>query len=138
MMFVKTRKRVFLALLVTMIVSSSFYGSVPAVHSSMYMETITDLFQYVKGINFRIYTSSNESVTIDFGYEIIDEENIDGQQTWKIEMFSTIVEYDDALNGTFWISKDTGEAIQAEVDGQIFNATLTGYISAWGLWMLEA
>lgn len=136
MVFVKTRKRVFLALLVTMIVSSSFYGSVPAVHSSMYVETITDLFKYVKGINFRIYTSSNESVTIDFGYEIIDEENIDGQQTWKLEIFSTIVEYRNELRATLWISKDTGEAIQIEGGGEILNASYAGPMSAWGLGML--
>ena len=116
MVFVKTRKGVFLALLVTMIVSSSFYGSVPAVHSSVYVETITDLFKYVKGIHFRIYTpTSDESVTIDLGYEIIDEENIDGQQTWKIEFFSNLVPYNES-RGALWISKDTGEAIRFEGD----------------------
>lgn len=138
MLFVKTRKRVFLALLVTMIVISSFYGSVPAVHSSMHVETVTDLFKYVKEIKFRIYTSSNESATIDFGYEIIDEENIDGQQTWKIEMFSTIVEYGNESRATLWISKDTGEPIQVEAGGEILDASYAGYMSSWGLGMLEA
>lgn len=135
MLLAKTRKRVFLALLVTMIVSISFYGSVPAVHSSMHVETITDLFKYVKEIKFRICTSFDESdlSTFDFGYEIIGEENIDGQQTWKIELFSTIVGYNESRSA-LWISKDSGEAIRFEVDGEIIDASL----SSWGLLMLEA
>ena len=135
MLFVKTRKRVFLALFVTMIVLSSFYGSVPAVHSSMHVETITDLFKYVKEIKFRIDNRFNESnfLTMDFGYEIIDEENIDGQQTWKIEFFSNVVPYNES-RGALWISKDTGEPIQFEVDGEKIEPSL----SYFGLGMLEA
>jgi hypothetical protein len=100
------------------------------------ISTFSDLFNHVSQIEFH-YNVYNETVISQrFGYEITGEEIINGQSTWKIE-FVIGFGGNESLS-TFWVSQDTGQAIKAEIDGEILEGFFVGSMANMTFWLMSA
>ena len=121
-------------LVVSTVLSSSL--NVYSAEDTKPISTFSDLFNHVSQIEFH-YNVYNETVVSQrFGYEITGEETINGQSTWKIE-FVIGFGGNESLS-TYWISKDTGQAIRAETEGEVIEGYFAGYMANMTFWLMSA
>lgn len=135
------------AYLILLMMFTSILGCwpIPVVKTSddltISIENLSDLLNHIKAIEIH-FNDYDENFGV-FKYEIVGEETFQEDPTWKVE--AEFGEEGDMFAYTLWVSKATGEAVKAEIDGEVLtgvfagmfgNATLAFWMSmTYSFWM---
>ena len=114
MTLLKKKKRLLIPLILSILVINPLYGRCVEELDVLTFENPSDILSVVPAISIKLENhEGNEAI---FGYEIIDEEQINGKDTWVVE--TEMSEGEEGGVFTLWVEQETGKTVQVEVEGQ--------------------
>jgi len=125
-MFRKKNIPYILVILMILASFSSFktQGATSTTENVISVENMADLLSYIPSIVVE-YNDHNDTIGT-WGYEIIDEEEVDGIPSWKVE--SSFGEEGDKESYVTWVSKVDGAILKVEVEGNVITGVMASML----------
>ncbi len=114
MTLLKKTKRLLIPLILSILIINPLQGGCVEELDTLIFENPSDILKVVPAITVKL--ENHEGNQAIFGYEIIDEEQINGKDTWVVE--TEMSEGEEGGVFTLWVEKESGKAVQVEVEGQ--------------------
>ena len=101
-------------------------------------ESLAILLNNVKSSKYRF--SDHEGNYGEIAFEVLGEETVSGESTWKVEASFLDEEGGEPNIMTLWISKSTGQCLQVEMEGEVYTGDYAAYIGnsvmlMWAAWV---
>jgi len=132
-------ERITTSLLIAMLIFLSF-SNLPRVYSQAEIgEYFVILFSNVRSARARFVNSEGDEGT--FGFQILGEEDVDGERAWKIR-WELIEKGYEPVYVIVWVSKSTGKVLQIEHDGEVSKGEMAELavmplLVFWNVWFIS-
>lgn len=130
------QKSTLLCVVLTILLFTSNFNVISGAQESSY-ESLAILLNNVKSSKYRF--SDHEGNVGEISFRTLGEETVSGESTWKVEAEYS-GEGEEPERVTIWISKSTGQCLQAELEGEVYTGDFAAMIGSsvlifWTAWV---